>query len=72
MKTESKPLLEKRNYSQLLTNLASLRDPIDSFFNDVMVMVDDDEVRSNRLRLLQDLRILFVNVADIAQMAVSK
>jgi glycyl-tRNA synthetase beta subunit len=35
-------------------------------------MVDDDEVRSNRLRLLQDLRILFVNVADIAQMAVSK
>jgi glycyl-tRNA synthetase beta subunit len=38
----------------------------------VMVMVDDDEVRSNRLRLLQDLRILFVNVADIAQMAVSK
>ena len=72
LETESKPLLEKRNYSQLLTNLASLRDPIDSFFNDVMVMVDDDEVRSNRLRLLQDLRILFVNVADIAQMAVSK
>ena len=72
LKTESKPLLEKRDYSQLLTNLASLRDPIDSFFNDVMVMVDDNEVRSNRLRLLQDLRILFINVADIAQMAVTK
>ena len=68
----SKPLLASRDYTNVLKNLATLRDPIDSFFNDVMVMADDQALRNNRLSLLSKLRTLFVNVADIAQMASSK
>ena len=68
----SKPLIEKRDYDAVLKNLATLRDPVDAFFNDVMVMSDDRAVRENRLSLLHSLRRLCINVADIAQMAVSK
>ena len=68
----SEPLLASRDYTNVLKNLATLRDPIDGFFNDVMVMVDDQALRNNRLSLLSKLRTLFVNVADIAQMASSK
>ena len=68
----SEPLLASRDYTNVLKNLATLRDPIDSFFNDVMVMADDQALRNNRLSLLSKLRTLFVNVADIAQMASSK
>jgi glycyl-tRNA synthetase beta chain len=52
----------------VLQHLATLRDPIDDFFNEVMVMVDDQALRNNRLSLLSDLRTLFINVADISQM----
>ena len=68
----SKPLIEKRDYDAVLKNLATLRDPVDAFFNDVMVMSDDRAVRENRLSLLHSLRRLCINVADIAQMAASK
>ncbi len=66
------PLLEKRDYAAVLKELASLRDPVDQFFDDVMVMVDDPAVRDNRLALLNSLRSLFLNVADISQLVVSK
>ena len=65
-------LVSERKYEQALTGLASLRDPVDHFFNDVMVMVDNDEIRNNRLQLLQELRSLFLNIADIAKIAGSK
>ena len=68
----SKPLIESRDYDAVLKNLATLRDPVDAFFNDVMVMSDDRAVRENRLSLLHSLRRLCINVADIAQMAASK
>ena len=68
----SVPLLDNRDYSTVLKHLATLRDPIDAFFNDVMVMVDDQPLRDNRLSLLSKLRTLFINVADISQMASSK
>ena len=68
----SGPLLDNREYSTVLKHLATLRDPIDAFFNDVMVMVDDQSLRDNRLSLLSKLRTLFINVADISQMASSK
>ena len=68
----SGPLLDNRDYSTVLKHLATLRDPIDAFFNDVMVMVDDQPLRDNRLSLLSKLRNLFINVADISQMASSK
>lgn len=66
MQTTLLPLFEQGNYTQALEQLASLRDPIDEFFKEVMVMADDEALRKNRLILLQQLRSLFMYVADIA------
>jgi glycyl-tRNA synthetase beta chain len=66
------PLLERRDYSGVLSQLAKLREPVDSFFDQVMVMAEDPEVRNNRLALLHSLRQLFINVADISQLAPAK
>jgi glycyl-tRNA synthetase beta chain len=60
------PLLDKKDYTAVLTSLAHLRAPIDQFFDDVMVMVDDPKIRHNRLLLLNQLRQLFLTVADIS------
>ena len=65
-----KPLLEARSYAEVLNELADLRDPIDRFFDNVMVMADDDKVKNNRLALLGELRALFLNVADISRMSI--
>ncbi len=59
-------LYHSKNYIDLLTELASLRDPIDNFFDEVMVMVEDEKLRMNRLILLASLRDLFLKVADIS------
>lgn len=64
------PLLEARDYTVALTALAELRDPVDRFFDDVMVMVDDAALRKNRLALLRELRALFLDVADISRLAI--
>jgi glycyl-tRNA synthetase beta chain len=60
------PLLDQKDYSAILTSLANLRIPVDQFFDDVMVMVDDEKLRHNRLLLLSQLRQLFLIVADIS------
>ncbi len=62
------PLLGEARYQEALDALAGLREPVDAFFDQVMVMTDDQAVRSNRLALLADLRGLFLEVADIAQL----
>ncbi|GAA0373024.1 glycine--tRNA ligase subunit beta [Bowmanella denitrificans] len=54
------------NYKQALICLATLRDSVDSFFDHVMVMDDDPAIRANRLSLLQGLRELFLQIADIS------
>jgi len=51
-----------------LSVLAGLRAPVDSFFDDVMVMADDAAVRGNRLALLARLRALFLNLADVSRL----
>jgi glycyl-tRNA synthetase beta chain len=66
------PLLKQRNYYAVLEKLAGLREPVDQFFDNVMVMTEDIEVRNNRLALLQGLQQLFINVADISQLAAVK
>lgn len=66
MKSAVEPFIAERNYTQALTTLASLRPTVDTFFKDVMVMADDMEERKNRLALLQQLRELFLGVADIS------
>lgn len=64
------PLFKGNEYKQALQNLAELRAPVDKFFDDVMVMADDEKVRDNRLALLNQLRALFLGVADISYLVV--
>jgi glycyl-tRNA synthetase beta chain len=64
------PLLQDGEYQTALTQLASLQGPVDAFFADVMVMADDLALRNNRLALLQQLRDLFWQVADISCLVV--
>ena len=59
-------------HPEQLQKLAQLREPVDEFFDQVMVMADDQAIRDNRLALLFSLRQLFINVADISQLAPSK
>jgi glycyl-tRNA synthetase beta chain len=59
-------LFEQRNYTNALCQLAALQAPVDTFFDDVMVMADDVALRDNRLALLQSLSELFLQVADIS------
>ncbi len=64
--------LERDEYTEALSCLAALREPVDAFFDDVMVNVEDAQLRDNRLNLLKRLRDLFLEVADISLLAVSK
>ena len=64
------PMLEQRRYAEILNELADLRDPVDRFFDEVMVMADDDAVKNNRLALLGELRALFLDVADISRLSI--
>lgn len=60
------PLLAISNYKDTLSHLAELREPIDSFFDSVMVMDNDEAVKLNRLSILARLRGLFLSCADIS------
>ena len=65
-----KPLIAERRYGEALESLSKLKGPVDRFFDDVMVMVDDATVRDNRLALLRDVRALFLEVADISRLVI--
>ena len=60
------PMLEKTDYQGALQHLATLRDEVDTYFDQVMVMAEDPAVRANRLAVLARLRQLFLQVADIS------
>ncbi len=62
------PLFDARDYEPALARLADLREAVDRFFDDVMVMVDDEALRANRLALLAKLRNLFLRVADLSRL----
>lgn len=64
------PLFALRSYAEALNELAGLRDPVDRFFDDVMVLADDAALRNNRLALLGELRALFLDVADISRLSI--
>ena len=64
------PLIAVRQYTAALTELSELRGPVDTFFDDVMVMAEDKATRANRLALLSQLRALFLDVADISRLSI--
>lgn len=60
------PMAAARQYNEALARLAALRDPVDAFFEAVLVNAEDAKVRANRYALLSRLRGLFLGVADIS------
>ena len=60
------PLFALGDYQKALDILATLREPVDAFFDQVMVMADDPAIQRNRLALLASLQGLFLEVADIS------
>ncbi|HDR1629893.1 TPA: glycine--tRNA ligase subunit beta [Pasteurella multocida] len=66
LQTELAPLFAKGEYQVALDRLAALREPVDTFFDNVMVNAEDPQLRQNRLAILNNLRNLFLQVADIS------
>ncbi|MBA6342802.1 glycine--tRNA ligase subunit beta [Colwellia sp. MB02u-10] len=64
--TKIAPLMATKDYQSALTELAALKQPIDNFFDHVMVMADDEQVKTNRLTLLNEIRNSFLAIADIS------
>jgi glycyl-tRNA synthetase beta chain len=62
------PLMASADYAGVLNYLANMRDAVDAFFDQVMVMADDEAVKQNRLALLNQTRALFLGVADISSL----
>jgi len=61
--------LQQGQFEEALLDIASLKDTVDSFFDDVMVMTDDEQVRNNRLALLGRIAALFGQFADFSKLA---
>jgi glycyl-tRNA synthetase beta chain len=62
------PLLAQRDYRATLTRLAALREDVDAFFDNVMVMCEDEQLRAHRLALLNMLSEQFLTCADISKL----
>lgn len=62
------PLLEQKQYTNALKQLAHLRQPVDNYFDKVMVMADEENLRNNRIALLNKVHGLFMQVADISKL----
>ncbi len=62
------PLQQTADYTQILQNLASLGQPLQNFFDNVMVNANEVNLKNNRLALLQKVRNLFLSVADISEL----
>jgi len=63
---EVAPLFDQRQYREGLAKLATIKEDVDTFFDDVLVMAEDPALRDNRVALLYKLRKLFLEVADIS------
>ncbi len=61
--------LDNGNYDKVFETLASIKNSIDTFFNDVMVMVDDETQRINRLKLLNAVKSLYFQIADLSKLS---
>jgi glycyl-tRNA synthetase beta chain len=62
------PLINKRDYPSALLEMTRMKKPIDEFFDGVMVMVEDEKIRNNRLALLEEIGKLFLRIADFSKL----
>jgi glycyl-tRNA synthetase beta chain len=67
--TQVKQCLDQDDLDSALGTIATLQGPVDAFFDDVMVMADDDAVRQNRLALLASISSIFGQIADFSQIS---
>ncbi len=63
-----RPLLDQKAYGEALAAILRMKEPVDRFFDDVMVMVEDADIRRNRLALLTAIAQLFLLVGDFSKM----
>ena len=68
LRPEVEKLCQERQYEQAMKGLATLAEPVAEFFDDVLVMAEEPEIRHNRLRLLRDVRELFLTIADLSRL----
>ena len=66
VRDQTSVLFTNRDYTSAMEALAVLRPEVDSFFDNVMVMADDNAIKQNRLTMLSELRALFLRGADIS------
>ena len=68
VRQQMQPMLDDDNYFGALEYFLQLKEPVDTFFDEVMVMADDAAIRQNRLNLLTALSELVLNIGDISKM----
>lgn len=68
VREQMRPMLAEKKYLAALETFLKLKAPVDTFFDEVMVMAEDSEVRQNRLNLLTALRELVLHIGDISKM----
>ena len=68
LRPQVEKLCQERQYEQAMEQLATLAEPVAKFFDDVLVMAEEPEIRHNRLRLLRDVRELFLTIADLSRL----
>ncbi len=69
VRDQMQSLIEKKDYIKALEVMLKMKEPVDTFFDDVMVMADDMAVRQNRLNLLTALGDLILQIGDISKMS---
>jgi len=62
------PMFDSGEYEKALSHLSSLRDPVDAFFDSVMVMAEDEAIKNNRIALLNTMNQLFLRAADLSRL----
>ena len=68
LKSKTGPMFDQGDYEAALRDLSSLRKPVDDFFDNVMVMTDNMDIRNNRIALLNKMSALFMRAADLSRL----
>ena len=68
LRSKTEPMFDSGNYESALRDLSALRKPVDDFFDNVMVMTDNMDVRNNRIALLNKMSTLFMRAADLSRL----
>lgn len=68
---EAQPLIDQGDYEAALAVLLKMKEPVDLFFEQVMVMADDNAVRQNRLSLLAAIAKLFLQIGDFSKLSLA-